>query len=317
MFHSLYKKIIIISLFFTNVFSLFKTNSFNKYNENVYLNNTIINNINVDELDIRKETNNYNYKLTNNTFTINATKEYYSSSLSSIEELSFTASDKVNVKYSIEYDMNNYVIYLNNSFVDNKGNIIYQNKLDGYPIYYENKETDVLFKDNEKSIYLSSLSSDKESCFFLSAFFISALSMMLIKTALAVCTVVLATVVVLGVAYQLVKATDDILSKARAKAEEERRKNENKVYFLAKTCGRDLAIAESPIELNDAVYQMRTYLNSFWTPLEISASIICYIAGGNMSPIKDKLHFSGCFYHYHPYGHNPDVHCWYGGPVYY
>lgn len=61
---------------------------------------------------------------------------------------------------------------------------------------------------------------------------------------------------------------------------------------------------------------MKIHNNSFYTPLALNAKELCFVAGGYLTPIYEVSKSNGYFMHYHPHNHNPNVHCWFGFPIY-
>lgn len=310
------KKFISFSLFIASICSLFNFNKTNNSNDNYISDNKVIEVNNFDDLEIEKETDDYSYNNENNIITVNASKSYSSSLFDEIEELSDVKSNYLKVDYSIRYDMNNYDVYLNNSFIDNMGNTIYQNEIKGYPVYNEDNENDVVFlNDDNTTVYLSELVSEKESC-FIGSLFLSALAYKIVKAVLASAIVLCTAIIVSGVVYKLVKADNSTLAQAQSIAKEEEKKNK-RIYFMAKIQGGFLMMdLTNPMNMYEASTKMQCEKASFYTPLGIDAYNVCKIAGGGLLPAKAEYHREGYFYHYHPANHIPDVHCWFGLPVY-
>lgn len=233
------KKFILLSLFIASICSLFNFTKHNNQNNEYLIDNKVIEVNNFDDLEIKKETDDYSYNNENNIITVDASKLYSSNLFNEVEELSNVNSDYLKVDYSVRYDMNTYDIYLNNSFIDNKGNIIYQSGIKGYPVYKENDENDVVFlNDDNTTTYLSDLVLEKESCLF-GLLFVSALACKIVKAILATAIVICTAIIVSGVVYKLIKADTNTLSQAQSIAREEERKNK-RIYFLAQKQGNFL-----------------------------------------------------------------------------
>lgn len=186
---------------------------------------------NVDDLEIKKEADTYNLIYKGSNIFVEASKNYSTSSFNGIEELSAINEERVTVVYNIEYDTKNFKIYLENKFIGENGEVYFEEKIQGDPVYYEDGTNDAVFFENGQSIYLSSLGYEKESSWFLTSLFVSALVSIVVKAVVKACVIVLCTVIIAGCVYQIVKVTADAILKAMAKAEEERKKAQRKYIF--------------------------------------------------------------------------------------
>ena len=77
-----------------------------------------------------------------------------------------------------------------------------------------------------------------------------------VKAVVKACVIVLCTVIIAGCVYQIVKVTADAISKAIAKAEEERKKAPRKYIFLAEKNGNGLGISENTFTSDEAASRM-------------------------------------------------------------
>ncbi len=275
---------------------------------------------NVDDLEIKKEADTYNLIYKGSNIFVEASKNYSTSSFNGIEELSAINEERVTVVYNIEYDTKNFKIYLENKFIGENGEVYFEEKIQGDPVYYEDGTNDAVFFENDQPIYFSSLDSEKESCWLLTSLFVSALVSVVVKAVLKACVIVLCTVIIAGCVYQIVKVTVDAILKAMAKAEEERKKGTTKVYFLAQKNGNGLGISEKAFTSDEAASRMISYNNSFWAPTYIEAYNVTKKAGNGKTPIDEidrdssNRPINGRYWHCHPYNRTPNTHCWYGTP---
>lgn len=119
-----------------------------------------------------------------------------------------------------------------------------------------------------------------------------------------------AAIVLLGVlALEAAKAVSKIV------AENDRQSSSKKRdYYPAERSGSKVYISPSGLTKSQALSRGRA-ADDVWAISQTSAKALCKDLNPSGTPIGKEKHGVGYLWHFHPYKHVPNMHCFFGGPA--
>lgn len=106
---------------------------------------------------------------TENSITVYAQKNIVSNEIPGIENVNLNNEQMLTTSYSVEYDMEEEIVYLIITICNQEGELLSSQMVEAYPIYYSDGSIDALFDIDGKYLYLSEINNgESENCFFLS-----------------------------------------------------------------------------------------------------------------------------------------------------
>lgn len=240
------------------------------------------------------------------------------------QNMGFEDDVLTDVTYSASYDSISQNVTIIETFCDGV-EVLEVNKYDADMVFYGDGSYDAaIINENGDTIWLSEIMNGQiKNCFFgLFSFSIGAIIAAIATAAAKALIITTVAVVVLGVTYEAVKATKELIEERIQEVEEERRRNSEKIYYPSELKKANPSDKIEKLFIGSIAQDIKTAASAikggthYWTAWESDAEKLAIRAsGGAIGPeCTQSGKVSGYYYHYHLLG-RIGGHSFYGSPV--